>query len=309
MVRVGAMDHPVARSSHTRPTPKGGGVGIVAAFAVGMALAPRHLPGDEILTVSTIALAIISYIDDVRNSPFWLKLAAQAVASLAIVTTGIFTPGIALPWFGAIPLGPAAPVLAFGWLMFVTNAVNFMDGLNGLAAGSAAIGCLTLACAAAWPQAWPACLIVAGVIGFLPFNYPRARIFMGDVGSQPLGFVIAALALRHASTPRISLILPLSLLPMLLDVGFTLARRLSAGERLTHAHRGHLYQAAQRSGLPAPLVTAIYWGMAALLAAGGAAFAYSSTAAALTLGLAAVSVLAWGAFVTHRARGLLFARP
>jgi UDP-GlcNAc:undecaprenyl-phosphate GlcNAc-1-phosphate transferase len=105
----------------------------------------------------------------------------------------------------------------------------------------------------------PEQLIVAGVAGFLPFNYPRARIFMGDVGSQFLGLALAALALRHAADPALAWVLPLSLAPLLMDAAFTLCRRLIAGERVTQAHRGHLYQVAQRAGIPAWCVSAIYW--------------------------------------------------
>jgi UDP-GlcNAc:undecaprenyl-phosphate GlcNAc-1-phosphate transferase len=262
MVRVGALDHPVARSSHTAPTPKGGGVGIAAAFVLGIALVHPGGAADIILAAAAACLAIASFADDVLQWPFWLKLAAQIAGSVAILAAGLAPHSLAIPGFGLLPLGVLAPAFALAWLLFVTNAVNFMDGLNGLAAGSAAAGCLVLASLAGPGTAWPEAVIVAAVAGFLPFNYPAARIFMGDVGSQFLGFLLAGLALRHAGDRNVSAILPLSLSPMLIDVAFTLLRRARAGERLTQAHRGHLYQVAQRAGVPAWLVTAIYWAMA-----------------------------------------------
>jgi UDP-GlcNAc:undecaprenyl-phosphate GlcNAc-1-phosphate transferase len=216
-------------------------------------------------------LAAVSYVDDVRAGPFVVKLAAQVAATLAVIVAGdqinkVYISGqlINLPAL----LGPP---LTFAVFLFVTNAVNFADGLNGLAGGSVGVAGLALAAgappglagaapgAALGEQAMP---LVAGIAGFLPFNYPRARIFMGDVGSQLCGFVAADLAVCAAGSPA-SLIVPLALMPMLADVAFTLVRRMLTGERLTEAHRGHLYQIANRSGVAAAQVTAAYWGMAA----------------------------------------------
>jgi UDP-GlcNAc:undecaprenyl-phosphate GlcNAc-1-phosphate transferase len=298
MVRVGALDHPVARSSHSVPTPKGGGVGIVVAFAVGMACAPAAGWQDGVLTGAALVLAAVSYLDDVRHWPFWCKLAAQCGAALAIVGTGQAPHDVALPGLGAVPLGLAAPVLALGWLLFVTNATNFMDGLNGLAAGSVAVACLALALTAGG-KAWPASLVVAVVAGFLPFNYPRARIFMGDVGSQFLGFVAGALALRYAAQPAVAIILPFGLLPLLLDAALTLLRRWRRGERLTEAHRSHYYQWANRAGVPAARVAAIYWLMAGWSAGCGIVATQNS---AYWMLAAVLPFLAWRNYVAQRAR-------
>jgi UDP-GlcNAc:undecaprenyl-phosphate GlcNAc-1-phosphate transferase len=298
MVRVGAIDHPVARSSHTTPTPKGGGVGIVAAFTIGMAC--THPAGwrDVVLTGAALMLATVSYLDDVRHWPFWRKLAAQSAAALALIATGQSPHTLALPGLGAIPLGLAGPVLTLAWLLFVTNATNFMDGLNGLAAGSVAVACLGLALATGG-RAGPALLVVAGVAGFLPFNYPRARIFMGDVGSQFLGFVAGALALRTASDPALSVILPLGLLPLLLDAAVTLLRRWRQRARLTQPHRDHFYQVAARAGVSATMVTASYWLMAGL----GAACAFAATTRSpLWMAGAVLPFLVWCYYVTRRAR-------
>ncbi len=295
MVRVGAIDHPVARSSHTTPTPKGGGVGIAVAFAVGMACAHPGGWRDGVLTGAALGLAAVSYMDDVRHWPFWCKLAAQFAAALAIIATGQAPHAVALPGLGIIKLGLAGPVLALGWLLFVTNATNFMDGLNGLAAGSVAVACLGLALVGG---CWPAWLVAAGVAGFLPFNYPRARIFMGDVGSQFLGFVAGALALRYAAAPALSVVIPLGLLPLLLDAAVTLVRRWWRGDRLTEAHRSHCYQVANRAGMPAVQIAAIYWLMAAWGVACGIAAARISPVWLLA---AIVPFLGWWGTVARRA--------
>ena len=281
MIRVGALDHPVARSSHSVPTPKGGGVGIVAAMLAGTAWAASHGAGigagigaaPLALIGAAAFLGMISYLDDLYDWPFLAKLAAQAVACAGFMLAGGVIQAVALPGGGAAHLGMAGPFITLCWLLFVTNAVNFMDGLNGLASGSVALAALAaLSVAPAW---YGALLLpmVAGITGFLPFNYPRARIFMGDVGSQPIGFAIAAYAVLAAGVPGRGLVvlmtLVLALTPMLADVAYTLVRRAREGARLTQAHRSHLYQVANRAGMPAWQVTLVYWGMAAACAAWG----------------------------------------
>ncbi len=149
--------------------------------------------------------------------------------------------------------------------------MNFIDGLNGLAGGVCLIAAAFLAGIAGFQGGWfayfSALLLVAGLAGFLPFNFPRARIFMGDVGSQFCGFVLAMLGVvagRFDGVELSLLLVPMLLSGVLFDVAFTLARRAAAGENLAAAHRGHLYQVAQRAGMPAVCVTLVHWGFAAL---------------------------------------------
>ena len=320
MVRVGALDHPVERSSHTVPTPKGGGVGIVAAMVLG-GLWFGHAAGSAAMAVPLAALflGVISYLDDLYNWPFLAKLAAQVAAAAGFMAAGGVVRSLNLPPFGVVDLGIAGPVLTLGWILFVTNAVNFMDGLNGLASGSVALAGLAFLVTAPASMGVLALPLVAGIAGFLPFNYPSARIFMGDVGSQPAGFAVSALVVLGASGgPQQGALMlvavPLVLLPMLADVAFTLVRRARSGARLTQAHRSHLYQVANRAGMPAWRVTLIYWGMAAgcgalgLWASGAAMASFASgTAGAGVIILAASGAAAltgfglWALYVARRA--------
>jgi UDP-GlcNAc:undecaprenyl-phosphate GlcNAc-1-phosphate transferase len=147
--------------------------------------------------------------------------------------------------------------------------------------------------------------LAAGIAGFLPFNYPRARIFMGDVGSQVCGFLVADLALQAAGSARLSLIVPLASAPVLADVAFTLVRRALAGAQLTQAHRGHLYQVANRAGHPAWLVTLVYWCMSAWGGLAGLAAAAWPYPSAGLLGAIAAALLpfgVWGAVVARSAK-------
>jgi UDP-GlcNAc:undecaprenyl-phosphate GlcNAc-1-phosphate transferase len=278
MINVRVMDLPNARSSHSVPTPRGGGVGVVVGFLLGMAvlygfaafarLADPYFRG---VILAAAAMAVVGFIDDVRSWPFSVKLAAQVAAAMAAVGSGLYVADFNLPGVGVVALGWWGAAITVAWVLFVTNAMNFIDGLNGLAAGVTLVAALFLAGISAGEGGWfvyfAALLLAAGVAGFLPFNFPRARIFMGDVGSQFCGFVLAVLGVAASRFERVEmsfLLVPMLLSGVLFDVAFTLVRRALAHERLTEGHRGHLYQVAQRSGMDARLVAAIHWGFAAL---------------------------------------------
>ena len=215
-------------------------------------------------------IALVALLDDLWDWPFTVKLGAQLLAALAAVGTGLYVRDYRVPYVGGVYIGWVGMPATLVWILFVTNAMNFIDGLNGLAAGVALIAAAILAVIAAWQGSWfayfAALLLAAGLVGFLPFNFPRARIFMGDVGSQFCGFVLAMLgvvAARFGGVELSLLLVPMLLSGVLCDVAYTLVRRALAGERLTVPHRGHLYQVAQRAGVPAVAVTLVHWGFTA----------------------------------------------
>jgi UDP-GlcNAc:undecaprenyl-phosphate GlcNAc-1-phosphate transferase len=276
MIAVRVMDRPEARKAHDRPTPKGGGVGILVAFLVGIAVtyqfaAYARLPDPYFRGVieATLAIAIVAFLDDLFDWPFVIKLGAQVLAALVVVQSGLYVRDYRVPYVGPLLVGWLGPPATVFWLLFATNAMNFIDGLNGLAGGVALIACVFLAVIAATHGGWfgyfAALLLAAGLAGFLPFNFPRARIFMGDVGSQFCGFMLAVLAVVASRFDGIELsllLMPMLLSGVLFDVAFTLARRILAGEHVTEAHRGHLYQVAQRAGMPAVWIALTHWGFA-----------------------------------------------
>src|ERR1035437_9995497 len=202
MISVRVMDTPDGRKSHSRPTPKGGGVGVVVAFLVGVAVLYRYAEFSRLadpyfrgLIAASVAIAVVAFLDDLRDWPFIVKLAAQIGAALAAVATGLYVRVFHLPYFGTVDIGWLGIPITLTWILFATNAMNFIDGLNGLAAGVALIAagflCVIGAGRGGWFVYFASLLLAAGLVGFLPFNYPRARIFMGDVGSQFCGFVRA----------------------------------------------------------------------------------------------------------------------
>jgi UDP-GlcNAc:undecaprenyl-phosphate GlcNAc-1-phosphate transferase len=317
MISARLLDHPNSRSAHTQPTPKGGGVGIVIAFLVGIAVLYRYAefsrladPYFRAVIISSVAIALVALFDDLRDWPFTVKLSAQLLAAAVTIAAGLYVSDVRVPYVGVVQIGLAGPVLTLAWFVFATNAMNFIDGMNGLAAGVAFVACGFLAFIAAGQGGWfvyfAALILAAGLAGFLPFNYPQARIFMGDVGSQFCGFMLAVLAVAAGRFEQVELsfvLVPFLLSGVLFDVAFTLARRALAGERLTDAHRGHLYQVAARSGMDPRLVTALHWGFAAYGGVGCLLFLAAPSADKPLLLLLPVPVqLGWAAYVAHRGR-------
>ena len=247
------LDYPNERSSHFTPTPRGGGIAVTGSVLLAwIALDKAGLVASSVIGVALGAglLAIVSWIDDVRGLSPRVRLVAQSVA----VTIGI----LALPGARsglAAWSGPALYLAATGllWVWWI-NLFNFMDGIDGLAVSEAAAICggLLLLAAVGDDTDPTAALLAAGIIGaavgFLVWNWSPARIFLGDVGSVPLGYLSGYLLLDLAARGRwkMALILPLYFLA---DATITLFRRLLSGERVWEPHRQHFYQRALRNGL------------------------------------------------------------
>ncbi len=237
------LDHPGERRSHAVATPRGGGIAIVLALLVAaIALALRERAQDVLLTAFAVGVALVAGVglmDDHRPLSPWVRLSVHVVAGLLLAAAILYHSGNV--W---------ASLLAFALALVLTNIWNFMDGINGIAATQAVLVALALALMASGAWLLVCLALAAACIGFLPFNFPHARIFMGDVGSGAIGFAIAALAAVVASAPGADaawLLLPLS--AFLVDSGLTLLRRMSRGERWWTPHTQHAYQVwARRSG-------------------------------------------------------------
>ncbi len=323
MIGVGILDRPDPRKAHAAPTPKCGGVGVVVAFLAGMFVlyhfadfARLGEPYFRGVILASAGIAAVAFLDDLRDWPFAVKLVAQVLAALLAVGSGLYVRVYRLPYVGPVDIGWLGPPATIAWILFATNAMNFIDGMNGLAAGVGIVTCAFLAFLAEQAGGWfvyaAALLLGAGLVGFLPFNYPRARIFMGDVGSQFVGFVLAVLGVAASRFEGVAisfLLVPLLLSPVLYDVAFTLLRRGLAGEDVTEAHRGHLYQVAARAGMRPARVAAIYWAMTAW---GGVVclifVAASSALKPLTALLPLPVLVAWTLAVMLRARRAGLAR-
>lgn len=317
MIAFPILDHPNHRSAHRAPTPRGGGLGPVLAFLAGMLvlfqaaqfarIAERPFLG---VILAAAAIAAVGLADDIRHLSARLRLAAQAGAALVAMAMGLVLTRLSLPGIGPVELGWLAPAVTLFWIVGCTNAVNFMDGMDGLVGGTLLVACAALAAIAAHQQGWfvyaAALFLAAGFAGFLPFNLHPARIFMGDVGSQFAGFMLAVLAVaaaRFDGTQVSFLIVPLLLFGLLFDAGFTLLRRAAMGERLGEAHRTHLYQMASRAGMGVRAVAAAHWGFALFHAGLAVLFLHLSPAWKPLVIVPALAVqLAWLGLVVWRVR-------
>ncbi|MEJ2576736.1 MAG: glycosyl transferase [Gammaproteobacteria bacterium] len=298
----GVLDLPNPRSSHTEPTPRGGGLAIVAVVLAGLPLLwwQGELPARVVVAIagSGALIAWVGWRDDQRHVAVHWRLAAHLLAA-----------AWGLAWLGGLPpLEIAGRTLEPGWvgtvlgvlyLTWLLNLYNFMDGIDGIAAVEAvtvaAGGALVLWLAA--PQAgWYVPLLpAAAAAGFLAWNFPRARIFMGDGGSGFLGLLFGLLSLQAGwLAPELAWAWLILLGVFVVDASWTLLRRLTRGESLHQAHRGHAYQvAARRVGSHVPVTAAValvnlawLWPLAALVATGrvsgpaGLALAYAPLLAA-----------------------------
>lgn len=249
------LDLPNARSSHSIPTPRGGGWGVLAALVPAW-LAVGAWAGDldrlAYPMAGLVALVAVSWLDDIRTVSPLLRLAVQVLA-VAMALAGIDAP----VFQGLLPLPLDRLVAALAWIWFV-NLYNFMDGIDGITGTETAtigLGLVLVAAAAsvstlaaiASPLVPYALALAAAALGFLVWNWHPARIFLGDVGSVPLGFLIGWLLLRAAQD---GLWLPALILPLyyLVDATATLGRRLLRGEKVWQAHRSHVYQQAVQRG-------------------------------------------------------------
>lgn len=260
-IRRRLFDEPGERRSHAVATPRGGGIAIVLALLVAMAVLVLRMPREIVLLVCAgfglLLVAGIGWIDDHRPLSPWSRLAVHAVAS-GWLMVGFYLSGA----------DPVVAVSVFVLSLVLINVWNFMDGIDGLAASQAAL----VAAAFAWLAGGAFAIhlglaFIGSLFGFLPFNFPRAKIFLGDVGSGALGFGLALMAgLALDAMPVAAW--PLLLLPLgafLTDAGLTLFSRMLRGERWWTPHVEHAYQRwARRIGSHVPATV----GYAAWTAAG-----------------------------------------
>ena len=280
------LDQPNARSSHSQPTPRGGGVAFVLVAAAASAIGwfgsafsgQPGLAGSLLAMVAlpllALPLAVVGFLDDRHNLTASLRYGVQLATALLLI---LVSP-LPLPWL-------ALPLLLIA-VTAVINFTNFMDGLDGLVAGCMAVAICALIIALAAP--WPLWALVGALLGFLLWNWSPAKVFMGDVGSTFLGSVFAGLVLQAPSWPE-ALGLLLVATPLLGDAFLCVPRRLLAGQRVFQAHRLHLFQRLHQAGWPHSHVSSLYIVATSVLAlallAGGWAWVVGLAAAELLAGV------------------------
>ena len=273
--RVGALDQPGPRRVHDQPVPTLGGLALVAGV-LGVAWISRLVPGAPQaldarplvgLTLAAIPIVALGVRDDVAGVPPWIKLAIQACAAMVLVHFGfgvpLLTNPFGAPWHAGVLSGPLTVV----WVLVVVNAINLIDGLDGLAAGA-----VFIASAALWWVArthadfyvmFFAALLMGSTLGFLRWNFPPARVFMGDTGSQFLGLMLAAVSLleNRKGTAAVTLLFPI--VAMALPIADSLqafVRRLAGGRPVFRGDIEHIHHRLVRLGLsPRGAVIALWY--------------------------------------------------
>jgi UDP-GlcNAc:undecaprenyl-phosphate GlcNAc-1-phosphate transferase len=285
-VRVGAIDYPNERSLHTVPTPKLGGLGIlVAAVVAGLLWLPSDTESHAII-YGAIAIAYLGFLDDVFELPAAPKLLGQVVAVVIPVSAGVTVQNFTVPFFGrltpgtvdlfhlwgtTIQLGDVATVLG---LVAIINVINLIDGVDGLAAGVAVISALTLATIALSLDRTAAGVLAAltagAALGFLRWGFPPASTFMGDTGSNLLGYLLGAVAVQGAlkTNAVVALFLPLLILAVpILDTGFVVAKRLKYGKPIYKADRWHFHHRMADIGFSQRRTLVYLYGWTAVMSA------------------------------------------
>ena len=248
------LDHPNERSSHSIATPRGGGLGILITLIPGLLitqyLAPVALPGFIPMVLSLVALSLLSWLDDL----YTLGPAVRFLLQITCVTLClIYLPTPEQGYLGGfIPVWVEKIIIGFGWVWFI-NLFNFMDGIDGISGTevlSIGIGIALISFLVELNQSYIhiGLLLAGSALGFLKWNWHKAKLFMGDVGSVPLGFVLGWMLILLAAEGFliIALLLPLYYLA---DATFTLLKRALRKEKIWEAHKEHLYQKATQSGL------------------------------------------------------------
>ena len=304
--RWGALDLPGPRRIHRQPVPTMGGLALAVAV-LGLAWAARALPGPARdldvrpllgLTLAALPMLALGMVDDVRGAGPWAKLGVQACAALVLVHFGYGVPVITNPFGEPFASGALSGPLTVAWVLVVVNAINLIDGLDGLASGA-----VLIASAALWWTArthadfyvmFIASLLIGATLGFLRYNFPPARVFMGDTGSHFLGLTLAAVSLleNRKGTAAVTLLFPIVAMGVpIADGVLAFMRRLLSGRHVFRADSEHVHHRLLRLGLSPRGALFVLWALC--LAFAGAAVALSALPrrAAVLLGLALAAAL------------------
>lgn len=293
--RAQLLDQPGSRRVHATPIPRLGGIGIFFGYVAGMGLATLLAGRAESLSdpadykwpgiaVGMVVIFGAGLLDDIRGFSPLVKLVFQCVAAVAAVAAGFRIDVITIPFWGGFELGWFGPWVTLAWILLITNALNLIDGLDGLAGGLALIVTSTFAAIALTMDHFGVVLsamaLAGALLGFLRYNFPPARIFMGDGGSQFLGYTLAVISIRGSQkgATAVAILVPLLALGLpILDLATTIARRvrregiaedaglLSVVRRVSRPDREHLHHnlldlgmSPRRAALALHLLTAVF---------------------------------------------------
>ncbi len=296
--RVGALDNPDARKVHRQVMPRIGGVAIYVGFAASVLwLVPLTAEIKALLAGGTLVM-LFGLVDDIWGISPKVKLTGQIAAAVIATAGGIRVEFITNPFDGMFILGKLAVPVTIFWIVGVTNALNLIDGLDGLAAGTSAIAAVTITVVALLEGkgvvSLMALVLAVSILGFLKYNFHPAQIFMGDSGSMFLGFTLANLAVMGLTKGAtvISLFIPIIILGIpIFDTFFAIARRYLQGKPIFQADKGHLHHRLLDMGLSHKQTVLAIYGVNLTLGGSAVLLALLTTEQSLGI-LLAIAVLA-----------------
>lgn len=311
--KIGAVDVPDdKRRVHKKPIPRLGGLAIFYGFLVSLLFFARLDQQMRGILIGALIIVGVGIIDDVKQLRALVKLAAQIVAALVVVFNNIRITAISVPEFisetGVLQLGMFSIPITVVWVIIVTNAVNLIDGLDGLAVGVSSIASFSLFFIAILGGEQNVAIISAalagGCLGFLPYNFNPAKIFMGDTGSQFLGYMLSVICIQglFKGYVIISFIVPLLILGLpLFDTIFAIVRRAWNHKPIMGADRGHLHHRLLDNGFTQKQTVAILYVIASVLGISAVLLLEKGAYAACVLLMVAVAV-AFGMYKLLRKR-------
>ncbi len=320
--KVGAIDIPNDRRVNKKPMPRLGGLAVISGFFVSIIYllistsieGKINLFGEEAYyvkligyVVGIIILGITCYIDDVKGIPSWIKLIAQIIAAIIVVASGIRIENISIPFTeGKLVIsGIASYVITICWIVGITNAINLIDGLDGLSSGVTLISCLSLLMVFALNESPLIAIILVtalagALVGFLPFNFSPAKTFIGDTGSNFMGFSLAIISILGVAKTYTALVLiaPIIILGMpIFDTIFAIFRRIIKGKSLKAVFKpdkGHLHHKLMAKGYTQRQAVLIMYGITAILGMFAVILLESGIWKALSFALLVIAIVAIG---------------
>ncbi|EAX47438.1 glycosyl transferase, family 4 [Thermosinus carboxydivorans Nor1] len=255
-IKAGALDAPDARKVHTHPIPRLGGLAIYLGFVLAV-LASMHVNREIMgLLMGGTVILVVGIIDDLKQLPARVKLLGQIVAAMVLLLFNVRIEWLTNPFGDMIYLDYFSIPLTILWVVGLTNTVNLIDGLDGLAAGVSTIASITILLVALQQNFWTVAILTAALagsaLGFLYHNFNPAKIFMGDTGSMFLGYMLAAVSILGTvkSAATIALVVPIVALGLpIMDTAFAIIRRYSSGQPIFKPDKGHLHHRLLAMGL------------------------------------------------------------
>lgn len=288
-IKIGAVDRPNSRKVHTTIMPRLGGLAIYLSFIIGLlVLQPENEFAIPII-IGSVIIIITGILDDLLELSAKVKLAGQIAAALVVVLNGVQVQYINLPFGGVLEFGMLSIPLTILWIVGITNAINLIDGLDGLAAGVSSIALITITGMALLMGntfVTSVSLIVLGsTLGFLIYNFHPAKIFMGDTGALFLGYIISVLSLLgFKNVTMVSLIVPIIILGVpISDTIFAIIRRLVNKQPLSAADKSHLHHCLLRLGYSHRQTVLIIYGIAAFFGVSAVIFSQATIWVSLML--------------------------